>query len=60
MAETRFEDPGKPGGGSEPKALWKKEMRSLGPKWMYIFNCRKAKKLIPVYCKELDKEVGRA
>ena len=45
-ATTGFEDFWK--GGSEPMTLSEKKLCSVGPKRMYIFDCRKAKKLIPV------------
>ena len=35
-------------GGSEPMALSEKQSCSVGRRWMYSFNHRKAKKEIPV------------
>jgi hypothetical protein len=35
-------------GGSEPMTLSEITLRSVGRKWVYIFDRRKAKKLIPV------------
>jgi hypothetical protein len=46
VATTGFKDFWK--GGSEPMARSEKTSCSVGPKWMYAFDCRKAKKLIPV------------
>jgi hypothetical protein len=46
VATMGFEDFWK--GGSEPMTLWEKILCSVGPKRMYIFHCRKAKRLIPV------------
>ena len=34
-------------GGSEPMAQSEKQSYSVGRRWGYIFNCRKAKKEIP-------------
>jgi len=45
VATAGFEDFWK--GGSEPMTLSEKKLCSVGPKRMYIFDCRKAKKLIP-------------
>jgi hypothetical protein len=46
VATTGFEGFWK--GGSEPMTLSEKILCSVGPKRMYIFDCRKAKKSIPV------------
>ena len=45
MAITGFEDFWKD--GSEPMTPSEKKLCSVGRKWVYIFNRRKAKKLIP-------------
>ena len=45
VATTGFEDFWK--GGSEPITLSEKKLCSVGRKWEYAFNRRKAKKLIP-------------
>ena len=40
---------GREKGGWEPMALSEEKLCSVGCKWMYTFNRREAKKLIPVY-----------
>jgi hypothetical protein len=45
VATRGFEDFWK--GGSEPMILSKQKLCSVGPKRIYIFDCRKAIKLIP-------------
>ena len=45
MATTGLQDFWK--GGLEPITLPEKKFRSVGGKWAYIFNCQKAKELIP-------------
>ena len=39
---------GREKGGWEPMALSEEKLCSVGCKWMYTFNRREAKKLIPV------------
>ncbi len=45
---TGFQDPKR--GGWEPTALSEKDLCSVGPKWVYIFDCQEAKKFIPAKC----------
>ena len=47
-----FQDPER--GGWESMTLSEIKLCSVGPKRMYVFDCRKAKKLIPVHQRQMN------